>query len=227
MRHILVLEDNQDINKVLTNILKKEGYHVFSTTNAFDALQVFYANKIDCILSDLMLPIMSGEEFIKEIRKTSNVHIIIISAKTTNSDKIEGLKVGADDYLYKPFLEEEVIIKLENLFAKKDFHDHIKQFNNKEIVFVEGKTEIKICNQIIPLTSVEYQIIRLLIQENNKVVTRDQFLNNLYDYGDEVFDRVIDVHIRNIRKKLKAYYPDELIKTIYGLGYSWVGVLDE
>lgn len=227
MRNIIVLEDNKEINQILTNILLKEGYNVFPSFNAFDALKDFKKNHIDCILTDLMLPIMSGEEFIQEIRKESNVHIIIISAKTTNPDKLEGLKKGADDYLFKPFLEEEVVIKLENLFIKKDFKENITTFNKKEIVFQEGKTQIIIKNKVIPLTTVEYQMLRLLIQENNKVITREQFLDVLYTLDNEVFDRIIDVHIRNIRKKIKKVCDTELIKTIYGLGYSFIGDLDE
>jgi len=227
MRNILVLEDNKDINTILSNILTKKGYRVFPSFNAFDALKDFKENHIDCILTDLMLPIMSGEEFIQEIRKKSNVHIIVISAKTSNFDKIEGLKKGADDYLFKPFLEEEVVIKLENLFIKKDFKENITTFNKKEIIFQEGKTQIIINNEIIILTSVEYQMLKLLIQENNKVISREQFLDVLYTLEYEVFDRVIDVHIRNIRKKIKTVSNKEIIKTVYGLGYSFKGDLDE
>lgn len=227
MKKIMVLEDNKVINKLLSDILIKEGYSVFSFYNAFDALEFFKRNKIDCILTDLMLPIMSGEEFIQEIRKESNIHIIIISAKTTNEEKIEGLRIGADDYLYKPFLEEEVTIKLSNLFNKKDNKENIKTFNNKEILYIDGVPEIIINGIKVSLTSVEYQMIKFLIKENKKVVTRNQFLDVLYSFGDEVYDRVIDVHIRNIRKKINKIYKKEVIKTIYGLGYSWVGDLDE
>jgi DNA-binding response OmpR family regulator len=227
MRNIIVLEDNKEINTILTNILLKEGYNVFPSFNAFDALKIFKENHVDCILTDLMLPIMSGEEFIQEIRKKSNVHIIIISAKTTNYDKLEGLKKGADDYLYKPFLEEEVVVKLENLFIKKDFRENITTFNKKEIVFQEGKTQIILNNEVISLTNVEYKMIKLLIQECNKVIAREQILDVLYTFDDTVFDRVVDVHIRNIRKKIKKVYTKELIKTVYGLGYSFIGDLDE
>ena len=100
-------------------------------------------------------------------------------------------------------------------------------FNKKEIIFQEGKTQIIINNETITLTSVEYQMVKLLIQENNKVISREQFLDVLYKLDYEVFDRVIDVHIRNIRKKFKTVSNKEIIKTIYGLGYSFVGALDE
>jgi two-component system OmpR family response regulator len=205
----------------------KEGYTVYPSYNAFDALKDFRNNKIDCILTDLMLPVMSGEQFIQEIRKESNVHIIIISAKTTTPDKIEGLKLGADDYLFKPFLEEEVKLKLRNLFHKIDFNEKHKSFNNREVVFIEGKPQLEIRDKKVVLTAVEYQMVKLLVEEHNKVITRDQFLDVLYSYNNEVFDRVVDVHIRNIRKKISEVYDKELIKTIYGLGYSWIGVPDE
>lgn len=227
MKNIIVLEDNNEINKVLSDILVKEGYKVYSSFNSFDALKHFRSTRVDCIFTDLMLPIMSGEEFIQEIRKESNVHIIVISAKTSNTDKIEALKLGADDYLFKPFLEDEVKLKLRNFFHKKVYNEEYKSFNNKEIKFEEGKPELIILNNVVSLTSVEYQMVKLLIQANNKVISREQFLDMLHAFDDEVYDRVIDVHIRNIRKKIKSVYDKEIIKTVYGLGYSWVGVFDE
>jgi DNA-binding response OmpR family regulator len=174
-----------------------------------------------------MLPIMSGEDFIKEIRKISDVHIIVISAKTENSSKIESLKLGADDYLCKPFLQEEVELKINNLFNKKDSINKNKTFNNNEVLFIEGKTTITVNNEEVLLTAIEYRILKLLIDEAGRVITREQFLDNLYSYGDEVYDRVIDVHITNIRRKIKKHYKKELIKTIYGLGYCFVGDKDE
>lgn len=227
IRNIMIVEDNKDINEMLSTLLEKEGYQVFSTYNAFDAYKIFHQYKIDCILTDLMLPIKSGEELIKDIRKESNVHIIIISAKTSTSDKITGLQYGADDYLFKPFLEEEVVIKLRNLFQKKHFQENQYTYNQGEVVFMIGKTEMMVRGVSIPLTSVEYQIVKQLIVENNRVVTREQFLDVLYQFGEESFDRVIDVHIKNIRKKINISYDKELIKTVYGLGYCWAGVKDE
>ncbi len=227
MKKIIVLEDNKEINKILTDILLKEGYQVFPSFNAIKALEDFKEHHIDAILTDLMLPIMSGEEFIQEIRKISNVHIIVISAKTAIHEKLEGLKKGADDYLYKPFIEEEVIIKLENLFIKKDYHESIITLNNKTIKFQEGKNQLIINNEIIPLTSVEYLMLKLLFQEVNKVISREQFLDVLYLGEADVFDRVIDVHIRNIRAKIKKVHHQPLVKTVYGLGYTLVGEVDD
>jgi len=226
MRKILVLEDNVDINEIITNILNDQGYTVYSSFDAFHALKVFNTEEIDCVITDLMLPLMSGEQFISEIRKRSNVHIIIISAKVDTSSKLEGLRIGADDYLYKPFLEEELILKVDNLFKKKQKEETLS-FNHHEVLFEIGKPTISVLNNDISLTSVEYRLLKILIESKGKVITRDVFLDTLYSYGDEVFDRVIDVHIGNIRKKIKHVYKKELIKTVYGLGYQFVGEKDE
>jgi len=226
MKNIIVLEDNLEINRILTETLVKEGYNVFSSFNAFDALKDFNNNIIDCVITDLMLPIMSGEEFILNIRKSSNVHIIVVSAKTDVTDKIQGLKNGADDYLFKPFIEEEIILKLKNLFNKKDYNENYITLNNKEVIFQVGKNQIVIKEQIVELTSVEYQMVKLLFQELNKVISREQFISCMYVVEPDIFDRVIDVHIRNIRKKVKKVYDKPFIKTIYGLGYTLVGDLD-
>ncbi|MCF7927223.1 MAG: response regulator transcription factor [Candidatus Izimaplasma sp.] len=227
MHNLIVLEDNREINDFLTTLLDEAGYQVFSSTNAFDALEDFNTNSIDCIITDLMLPVMSGEAFIKKIRKESNVHIIVISAKTQNEDKIEGLKIGADDYLFKPFLKEEVLIKLENFFQKRDQKNSVISLNNKEIIFSKGTPELIIEETHIELTTIEYHIMMLLLTHINQVLTRDDFLDYLYAYGDEVYDRVVDVHIKNIRKKIKPVYQKTLIKTVYGLGYQLVGETDE
>ena len=226
MRKILVLEDNVDINEIITTILQEQGYTVYSSFDAFHALELFQKEKMDCVITDLMLPLMSGEQFISEIRKQSDVHIIIISAKVDSSSKLEGLRIGADDYLYKPFLEEELILKVDNLFKKKQKEETLF-FNNQDVLFEIGKPKITILSKDITLTSVEYRLLKILIESNGKVITRDTFLDTLYSYGDEVYDRVIDVHIGNIRKKIKQVYKKELIKTVYGLGYQFVGDKDE
>lgn len=222
MRRILIVEDNQHINNLIAQALQKEGYEVHQTYNAVDALKVFHTVSPDCVITDLMLPIMSGEELIEEIRGKSQVHIIIISAKTSVTEKLEGLRIGADDYLYKPFIAEEIVYKLENLF-KKMKNDNVPLFDNGIIQFFEGQNQIIIQNNAIQLTSVEYRMMKFMIEHPKQVISREQFINMLYSYGDDVYDRVIDVHIKNIRQKIKPYATQPIIKTIYGLGYSFVG----
>ena len=227
MHKILVLEDDHEINDILTSTLKSVGYEVHSCFNGFDAMDVFANHKIDAIITDLRLPIMSGERFIKEIRKLSNVHVLVVSAKISLEEKLEGLKIGADDYLTKPFSPEEVVLKLCNYFKKKEHQNRTISLNNGGLIFEESKVKLLSHNQSIELTAIEYSIVFFLFKRLNSVVTRDQILNNILCEDKFVTERIVDTHIKNIRKKISNVTDTEYIKTVYGLGYSLVGTRDE
>lgn len=225
MKNILVLEDNIEINKLLTESLESEGYYVFSNFNGFEALNCFENNQIDCIVTDLMLPIMSGETFIKTVRKSSSVHIIVVSAKTTLEEKLEGLKLGADDYIIKPFSVDEVILKINNFFKKQSKTTY--SLNNGMITFNSEENLLNVEGQSIELTSIEYYIIKLLFERKGRIIARKDFVDYLYQNEKSVYDRIIDTHIKNIRKKVQAIKDIDIIKTVYGLGYKLVGEFDE
>jgi len=227
MKNILVLEDNQEINEILSNTLKDEGYTVFSCFNAFDALEVFADERIGLIISDLMLPIKSGEEFIEDIRKTSTVHIIAITAKVNTTDKLHTLTIGADDYITKPFNKQEVVIKVNNYFKKLQVKDVYISINSGKFKLNTDNNELIINNNTITLTSVEYIMLKKMLESLNKIINRESFLDTLNYNNFEVFDRVVDTHIKNIRGKIKKVSNDNYIKTVYGLGYKLTGDLDE
>lgn len=227
MYKILVLEDDPQINDIITSTLKSVGYDVYSCLNAFEAMDIFSNKKIDVIITDLVLPIMNGERFIKEVRKLSNVHILVISAKISLQEKLEGLRIGADDYLTKPFSPEEVVLKLSNFFRKKEHQNRLISLNDNEFVFEESKVKILVNKNSVELTGIEYLIIEFLILRLNSVVTREQILEHLFSDEKFVTERIVDSHIKNIRKKISKHSEKEYIKTIYGLGYSMVGKRDE
>lgn len=222
MRTILVVEDNKQINDMITDVLKHHQYHVLSFYNAIEALEAFHKNDIDCLITDLKLPVMSGEELISTIRQTSSVHIIVITAKTTIKDKLEVLELGADDYLYKPFVPQEIILKLDNLFAKMPSRTTI-DFHQGELSFTKGQNQMIINGTTIELTAKEYQMMEYLINHPDQIISRDDFMNRLYLHDEDIYDRVIDTHIKNIRQKIKQHTDTEYIKTVYGLGYKFVG----
>ena len=224
---IIILEDNVEINKILTNLFKDEGYEVLSYSNAFDALKGFENNTVHCILTDLMLPIMSGEEFIKKIRKDYYGLIIAITAKTSDEDKLNVLELGADDYILKPFNKREVLLKVNNYFTKLNRSNHTTSLNSGEFVFNHNDNTLLINKNPITLTSVEFLTLQVLLDSINNIVSRETILNAVYSVDVDVFDRVIDGYIKNIRKKLKKYTDNEYIKTVYGLGYKLVGEIDE
>lgn len=224
---ILVLEDNVEINKIITDLFTDEGYDVLSYNNAFDALNGFENNSIQCVLTDLMLPIMSGEEFIKKIRPDYYGLIIAITAKTKEEDKLKVLEFGADDYILKPFNKREVLLKVNNYFKKLNKNNHKTSLNNGDLIFNHHDNTLIVNKEVVTLTSLEYLTFDSLIGSINKIITRQSILDKVYFNEVEVFDRVIDGHIKNVRKKIKQYSNQEYIKTVYGLGYKLVGEVDE
>jgi len=224
---ILVLEDNVEINKILTNLFEEQGYSVSSFDNAFDALEAFQKEKFNCVLTDLMLPIMSGEEFIRKIRTDYYGLIIAITAKVKEDDKIAVLELGADDYITKPFNRKEVLIKVTNYFNKINKSNHKTSINKGEFIFNHHDNTLLINKELVTLTSVEYLTLTVLVKSINKIISRDTILHSVYFNDIDVFDRVIDGHIKNIRKKIRKHTDTEYIKTVYGMGYKLVGDVDE
>jgi DNA-binding response OmpR family regulator len=220
------VEDHPEINRILCDTLRRHGYVVVSTDNAIDALSLFRAQSFQCVITDLRLPVKSGEELVEDIRRISQVHIIVVTAKATTKDKLDVLRLGADDYLYKPFLPEEVRYKVDNLFAKLNTSS-IRSFQNEDLVVRQNDPTIHVGGEAVELTSVEYRMLEYLIDHPHQVIKRSTFLDVMYDQEEDVYDRVVDVHIKNIRKKLRAHTSVPYIKTVYGLGYSFEGDRDE
>ena len=214
---IYSIEDDKDIAQIINKTLLKQGYDVFSFNNGKDFFKRFDKVKPDLILLDLMLPDCSGLDILKEIRKNEdndNIEIIIVSAKHMLVDKVEGLDLGADDYIEKPFdlleLMSRVNAKLRRHKKKKEILDYgylLLDQNNRKCIY-EGKQ--------VELTNKEFDIVYMLAKNNNTVLTREEIFREVWgsNYGLET--RTLDMHIKSIRKKTS----DDLIKTVYGVGYK-------
>lgn len=224
---IMILEDNIEINRILTELFHEEGYEVSSFYNAFDALKSFKSEKFSCVLTDLMLPIMNGEEFIKKIRTDYYGLIIAITAKVNESDKLHVLELGADDYITKPFNKKEVLLKVNNYFKKINKSNHKTSLNQGEFVYDFHDNTLTIDRNSITLTSMEYLTLGVFVKSINKIITRETILQTVYYDDVDIFDRVIDGHIKNLRKKIKEFTDTEYIVTVYGMGYKLVGEADE
>ncbi|QVK20463.1 response regulator transcription factor [Mycoplasmatota bacterium] len=229
MNNILIVEDNQKINNLISLYCGQEGYSVYSALSAEEGLEIFNNYDIDIVISDLMLPGLSGEEMIKRIRVNSDVHIIILTAKTNIDDKLYGLKIGADDYIVKPFSCDELLLKIKNFLKKRNKNvKNILSFNRGKLLISLKNNIIKVGDTDMELTSNEYRVLLHLASNPFQIFTRDQLLEYCFGNGSDVFDRVIDVYIKNIRKKIKDDIKNpSFIKTIYGLGYKFIGNLDE
>lgn len=219
MRKILIVEDEVSINDILTTSLKREGFDVMSAFTAREALILFYGFKPDLVLLDLMLPDGKGEEICKEIYKKACV--IMITAKSNILDKLNGMEIGADDYITKPFDIREVKMRVKVALRRLDDKDAI--VNNKKIekgLFIDiQKREVRKDGEIIKLSKKEFDIIWLLYSNKEIVFSREQLLNHVWGidyYGD---DRTIDVHIRRLREKLGEEKGQSIIETVFGVGY--------
>lgn len=223
----LIVEDYPKINQLLAMYARNDGHEVKQVYNGEEALAAVHHEKFDIILLDLMLPGIQGEELIKQIRKVSDVYIIVLSAKIDIKDRVDVITLGADDYMIKPFSIDEVMAKLKNVEKRLVVnHPTIYTFNHSHLKVLPLSREVFVHNQLINLTQYEYDILLHLLSHPNIVFSRDMIIEQCFSNSD-AYDRVIDVFIKNIRKKINFSSEKSYIKTHYGIGYQFVGVKDE
>lgn len=227
-KKILVVDDEVKILEVVTSFLESKGYTMFSAETGARALQIFDTENISLIILDLMLPDISGEDICTKIRKKSRVPIIMLTAKVEESDILKGLKIGADDYITKPFSLKELHGRVEAVLRRSS-DDLVPLFTRNSynegdlIVDFESNT-IKKRQEIVALTPSELKILSALIKYPNRVFTRNDLIE--LALGDEFlgFDRAIDSHIKNLRQKIEDNPKEPIyVRTIYGKGYKFGG----
>ena len=219
MFNILLVDDEIKITQVVKAYLDKEGYNTFVALDGKKALELFNQETFDLVILDRMLPDISGEEICEKIRQTSLVHIIMLTAKTEEEDKIDGFNLGCDDYVCKPFNVKELILRIKAVFRKIDKGDVIKIKDEVEINTLSY--EVKIRGHEVNLTNTEYKILLLLVKNQKKIFTRDELLELVTDDHYEKFDRIIDAHIKNLRQKIEEdTRKPKIIQTVYGVGYK-------
>ena len=221
---ILIADDNQQITSILEEYAKKEGYETLIALDGLNALQQFQAKHPDIVLLYLMMPGMDGFSICREIRKTSNVPIIMITARGEDYEKIMGLDIGADDYIVKPFSPAEVMARVRAILRRLEREEPCSEgkliFDNLFVSLEDYSVAIDGAN--IPLTKKEFELLWMLASHNNKVFSRDNLLDSLWGvdyYGDS---RTVDSHIKRLRSKLDMFpHPQWEIKTIWGVGYKF------
>lgn len=226
MEKILIVEDDGEIAFLLQQFLLRKNYDSDIANNGLDAMSYYEkANNSNlpyqAILLDLMLPDLSGEKILQQIRKNSDIPILIISAKGEVNSKISLLQNGADDYITKPFVFEEVLARLETVLrrSKKSFDQHLV-YTYKDIVLDDSAKTVTVADNKITLTPKEYELLRLLIEHPDQVYTKDLILEKIWEdsYVDE---SAVIVHMSNLRKKLDATgNHSPYIATIWGIGYK-------
>ena len=221
MDTILIIEDNKDVNLMLAEALTDAGYEVKSVFTGTDGIGEIKSHGYDLILLDIMLPYKSGDEILKEMRSFSETPVIIISAKDIIGTKIDLLKLGADDYITKPFDLGEVAARVEsNLRRSHKQVQESKDFHYKDMLLDDSTKHVSVNGIEIELTAKEYMILEMLIKHRGKVFTKANLYESVwqYEYFDD--DNAVKTHISNLRNKLKKANPNgEYIETVWGLGY--------
>lgn len=222
---ILVVEDDADINNLLCSILKKNGYKVRGAYSGSEALMCIEQFDYDVILLDLMLPGVTGESIIDEVRKRKTMPIMVISAKTAQEEKINVLKIGADDFITKPFDINEVLVRVEvQLRRYKQFSKAEKVENkvkHKNVILDKDSRQVFVKDLEVSLTLREFSILELLMENPHKVFTRGNLFESIW--GSEFLgdDNTVNVHVSNLRSKLsKADEEEEYIQTVWGIGFK-------
>jgi len=225
MDNILIIEDEEKVSEILKAYLEKEGYSVHCTTKGLDGIKLFDKVKFSLVILDLMLPDISGEEVCNVLRKISEVHIFMLTAKSTLEDRIEGLNLGADEYLVKPFSPRELTARVNALFRRININkSESKVYNNGDLEINFDKRTVKIRGVEVNLTPNEFDIVHILSANMGKVFTREQLIERIMGIDFQGFDRTIDVHIKNIRKKIEedSRNPKYII-TVTRIGYKFGG----
>ena len=223
---ILVVDDEPKLLEVVESYLKKEGFIVLKAENGEKGLQLFYDENPQLIILDLMLPDVSGEKICSEIRKVSNIPIIMLTAKSSEDNIVRGIGIGSDDYVTKPFSPKELVARVNGVLRR--YHNNF----NQELTFDDGRLvidfagyKVRINDQEVQLTQAEFKLLSTLAKNPSKIFSREELVNLVLGYNYDGFDRTIDVHIKNIRTKIEENRKNpKYILTLFGIGYRFGGV---
>lgn len=220
--NILVIEDDKEINHLLCQSLRSNGYLSKSAYTGIHGLEMLKNEEFEMVLLDIMLPYKSGDALLKELRKFSNIPVLVISAKETTQSKIDLLRLGADDYITKPFDIDEVIARIEANLRRNQLNvvDQSQKLVFKDIEFDKTAKQVYVDGQGITLTATEMKILELFLLQPQKVFSKANLFESIWNEEYTIDDNTLNVHISRLRQKLKKVNPnEEYIETLWGLGY--------
>ena len=221
---ILVVDDEARIVKLVRDYLERAGYHVIDARDGATALQVARRDKPDLIVLDLMLPAVDGLDVCRRLRRESGIPIIMLTARVEEVDRIVGLELGADDYVTKPFSPRELVARVGATLRRA------KGQVGPSTILRAGELELDTASQTatlagepVDLTNTEFQLLATLVRQPGRILTREQLLEAVHGYSFEGYDRSVDSHIKNLRRKIEANpRQPQYLQTVYGVGYRFV-----
>lgn len=227
-KNVLVVDDEAMIRESVSTYISKQGYHVLTAETGEEALEIFQNNPILFVILDLMLPGMTGEEICQAIRRQSRVPIIMLTARTQEEDVLNGLGLGADDYVTKPFSVKQLYARMEAILRRtaselKPLSQKLS-WNGNDLQIDFEHSEARKQGELLSLTPSEWKILSALIQHPKKVFSRDNLIDLVFGPDFDGYDRVIDTHIKNLRKKVETNPKSPVyVKTVHGIGYKFGG----
>ncbi|MCX7794349.1 MAG: response regulator transcription factor [Thermodesulfovibrionales bacterium] len=225
--HILIIEDEAKIAEILRLYLEKEGFRVTHALTGAEGLNFIKEEQPDLIILDLILPDIDGEELCKDLKRHYDIPVIMLTAKSSEDEKVRGFDAGADDYVVKPFGPKELIARIKARLRKIKKTERLS-FNKGELIIDTKNHEVFIKNRPVTLTNTEFRILLLLAGRPGQIFTREDIISAVFGYDFEGYDRTVDVHIKNIRQKIEVdHRRPQFLKTVYGTGYKFAGIPDE
>lgn len=222
---ILVVEDERSIQNVLRMYLESAGFKVICTDNGLEALSLAREVEPDLIVLDLMLPGMDGMEVAARLRETSDVYILMLTARSEEVDRVTGLRLGADDYVVKPFSPRELVARVEAIFRRSRRRHNTPASNTlqfKRLTIDLDRYEVSTSTQTVDLTPTEFNVLLALARHADRVLTRQQLIDLVWGMDFYGTDRVVDVYVGQVRRKLLDATGETLIHTVRGVGYKFV-----
>ncbi len=223
MKQVLVVDDEPRIAEICRDYLERAGFKVTIASNGADALALARQKQPDLVVLDLGLPKMDGLDVTRALRKYSNVPIIMLTARVDESDKLIGLELGADDYLTKPFSPRELVARVRAVFRRTDIGpERGDVIRAADVTLDVPRMQAKIGKRTIDLTSTEFELLAMMMRQPGRVFTRGQLLDAIRGEQVESFDRAIDAHVKNLRRKLEPDpHSPRYVLTMYGVGYKF------
>jgi OmpR family response regulator RpaB len=220
MHSILIIDDDERLAAPLGEYLSRYGLSLHAATHPKQGLSLLDSEKFDMVILDVMLPDMDGFEVYRTIRNKSEIPVMMLTARGDVQDRVEGLELGADDYLAKPFEPRELVARIQNILRRTDVtksDDQVLLFENFEID--PALQRVIINHREVKLTSNEYQLLKLLVDHTGKPMSRDEITSKLRGANVEIFSRAVDISVSRLRQKLR---PTNYIKTVWGAGYQFI-----
>ncbi len=220
MQKILVVDDEERMRKLIHDFLTRSGYEVCEASNGIEALEIFEQRQdIDLLILDVMMPQLDGYGVTKQIRKTSKVPIIMLTAKSEERDELQGFELGVNDYVRKPFSPKVLVARVEALLERENLGRNSERLESSGIVIDKAAHQVTIDGRPIDLSAKEFELMTYFVENSGRALSREQILNHVWNYDYYGDARTIDTHVKKLRSKMGE--KGDLIKTIWGLGYKF------